>query len=249
MNFDQHLPPPSERRGRFEKLRPTGYALTSFLKPFYKLKQSKNPNAVFLWIPRTGGTSFYNALATKGCPKLRRLEQIQYRFTQSGLITFSHVDYLALLSAGFVKPEFDQHSYKFAIVRNPYDRLVSLFHYFIKHRDLHSKTPFSLFCQFLKNGAIDQIGLFNVNGMSQCQPQVRWLKDGDGKIIADDIGKYETLADSFDMIMGKLGLQAELPHVNSTVHKPYLEYYTPELLKIVGDYYAEDLETFDYPWL
>ena len=249
MNFDLHLPPPSERRGRFEKLRPQGYALTAFLKTVAKAKQRTNKDAVFLWIPRTGGTSFYNALATKGCPKLRRLEQIHYRFPQSGLVTFSHVDYLALVKAGFVKSSFDEAAYKFAIVRNPYDRLVSLYHYFIKQRDLHPKTSFSLFCQFLKEGAIDEIGLFNVNGMSQCQPQVRWLKNKAGKIIADDIGRYETLADSFTNIMSKLGLEAQLPHVNGTKHKPYLEYYTPELLKIVGDYYAEDLEVFDYPRL
>ena len=166
MNLDTYIPPPAKRRGRFEKPRPTGYRLNSFLKPFYRFKQRRNPDAVFLWLPRTGGTSFYKALETFGCPKLRRLEQIQYRFTQSGLITFSHCHYPELLRKGFVSQDFHKRAYKFTIVRNPYDRLVSLYHYMIKQKDIHPKTSFYLFCQLLKEGAIDELGLFNVNGMS-----------------------------------------------------------------------------------
>ncbi|NBB78367.1 MAG: sulfotransferase family 2 domain-containing protein [Verrucomicrobia bacterium] len=246
MNFANYLPPISERRGRFEKLRPARYKMTSFLKHYNSLKQKKKPDAVFLWIPRTGGTSFFKALEKYGCLKLRRLDQIHYHFPQTGLVTFSHCHYPTLLRDGFVSPGFNQRAFKFAVARNPYDRIVSLYHYFVKLGDIHPKTSFRLFCQLLKEDAIDKLGLFNVNGMSQCQPQVNWLKDTHEKLIPDYIGRYETLAVSFSEIMTSLGLRAEMPHVNQTEHKPYLEYYDRELLDIVGDYYAEDFECFNY---
>ncbi len=246
MNFDDYLPPESQRRGRFEKLRPAGYRLTSFARHYQRFVQRNNHDAVFLWVPRTGGSSFYFALCQHGCPKLRRLEQIHYRFPQSGLVTFSHCHYPSLLSTGFVSQAFHQNALKFAIVRNPYDRLVSLYHYFIKQKDLHPKTSFRLFCQLLEEGAIDDIGLFNVNGLSQCQPQAAWLKDDGGALIPDLIGRYEHLDQSFHEIMSKLGVSAALTHKNGTQHRPFMEYYDRELLAIVGDYYAEDFELFNY---
>jgi hypothetical protein len=246
MNLESYLPPRSERRGRFEKLRQTQYQLTAFFKIYYRFKQRGNPDAVFMWLPRTGGTSFFRALENCGCVKLTRLDQIYYRFANAGLVTFSHCHYPSLLSEGFVDKAFDQRAFKFAIVRNPYDRFVSLFHYFIKQRDLHPNVPFHLFVQLLKEGAVDDIGLFNVNGLSQCQPQSKWLTDESGKLIPDYIGRYEALGKSYATIMNKLGLSAALPHINETKHRPYMEYYDPESLKIVEDYYAEDFERFEY---
>jgi hypothetical protein len=249
INLESYIPPRSAQRGRFEKLRVRGYALTWFLKPLRKLINRSQQNAVFLWIPRTGGTSFYTALAKHGCSHHRRIDIIHYRFAQTGLVTFSHADYNALLEHGFVEPQFDETAYKFAIVRNPYDRLISLYHYFIKQRDLHPKTSFSTFCRLLREDAIDDIGIFNVNGMSQCQPQCRWLKDKNGKLIPDYVGKFETLAESYKTIMAHLGIQEELPNINGTVHKPYQEYYSAEDIEIVNEFYREDFEEFGYKYL
>lgn len=238
---------PEKPRGRFEKLRPLGYQLSSFLTPLHAAKLKKQPKAVFIRCPRTGGTSINKALAQIGTPNFRRIDQVKYRFTQQGPVSFSHMDYRKLVREGFVSPEFDREAYKFTVVRNPYSRHVSLFAYYKKFGDLHKNTSFETFTHLLADNAIDDIGLFNVNGMSQSQPQTRWITDENGEIFLDYVGRFETIQQSFEIITAKLGIQTQLPKINTTQHKPYQEYYTPETAEIVYNYYLQDFKTLDYP--
>lgn len=243
---DLHEYLPQHPRGRFEKLRPLGYKLTSFLTPLNASKLKNQRKAVFIRCPRTGGTSINKALAQVGTPNFRRVDQVKYRFTQEGPVSFSHMDYLKLVQEGFVTPEFNKAAYKFTIVRNPYSRHVSLFAYYKKFGDLHQNTSFETFTKLLADNAIDEIGLYNVNGMSQSQPQVRWLTDQNGEIYLDYLGRFETIEESFKIITKELGIETELPNINATKHKPYQEYYTPETTEIVYNYYKEDFQTLGY---
>jgi len=243
---DLHTYIPQHPRGRYEKIRPFGYKLTALYRHFSALKLAKQRKAVFIRVPKTGGTSINKALAEIGCRDFKRIDQIKYRFTQQGPASFSHMDYLKLVEEGFVSPDFNENAFKFTIVRNPYSRLVSLFSYYKKFGDLHQKTSFKTFCHLLQDGAIDEIGLFNVNGMSQCQPQTRWLTDQDEQLFIDYVGRFENLEESFKHIIQELGLNTKLPKVNSTKHSPYQEYYDDETLTIVQEYYKKDFDILNY---
>lgn len=199
-------------------------------------------NAVFLWIPKTGGTTLYSCLPA---PKLKTTSSIRRRFPQRGIVTFGHMDYRALLGEGYVSQHFDKSAFKFSFVRNPYERAVSLFFYLKRAGALGSEESFLSFCRHLVECGCEPIGLYNVRGLSQCNPQVRWIE----RLDMDFIGRVENLADDCQVIFSELGLgMPELPWLNVTNHEYNLwDAYCSESLDMVESYYAEDFEQFNYP--
>jgi hypothetical protein len=199
-------------------------------------------NAVFIWIPKTAGTSIWKAMDT---PKLKSLHLAKHRFTGSGPVTFCHMDYAQLVRDGYVSRAFDESAYKFTFVRNPYDRAVSLFYYMkrIRKRKVDPDISFLDFYRSFKENGFTPIGLYNRKGLSQCNPQVRWTEH----IKLDYIGKLETIDKDTALIMGALGLQyTSVEKMNVTAHPDYAHCYCPESKQLIEDLYREDFETFEY---
>lgn len=206
-----------------------------------------NRDAVFIWIPKSAGTSLYNSLEKLGCPKVKELRFIPKRFAQKGLVTFGHMDYLGLIEAGHVSREFDQRAKKFAIVRNPYDRATSVYFYIRdrhKHFALWHKTPsFEEFLELVEAGFHERIGLYNERGMSQANPQVAWTKG----IALDYIGRVEAMGESIKAISDLLGKEiAEARWDNKGSKPPRAELYDKRTRYLVDKIYDEDFQTFNY---
>ncbi|MGB5589240.1 MAG: sulfotransferase family 2 domain-containing protein [Gammaproteobacteria bacterium] len=199
------------------------------------------PNAVFIWIPKTAGTSIFSLL---NAPKLKSLHLARFRFPNRGIVTFGHMDYAELVRRGTVSRKFDRTSYKFAFSRDPYGRAVSLFYYVKRYQVLDETETFLSFCRRLADGQCDDIGLYNVRGMSQCNPQTRWLRDVD----PDLVGRMDHLEQDSREIARHLRIDYEsTPHLNPTDHGDYRDYYCQESRQIVEDFYAEDFRQLDYP--
>ncbi|ARN73891.1 sulfotransferase family 2 domain-containing protein [Oceanicoccus sagamiensis] len=215
---------------------------------FYRVKNYLSPshgpaNAVFIWIPKNAGTSTFDVLRREaGFLKLKRMPELTSHFKQKGRVSFAHIDYQALRSNGHVSDEFDQTAFKFCFVRDPYERVVSLYHYFLKDERIGGNTTFLEFCQLLKNTEIEPIGLYNYSGLSQCNPQVRWL-DG---MKMDFVGRYEDLEADFTRLAKEFSVVATLPNLNRARFYRLNEYYCAESKAIVEDYYREDFVAFDY---
>jgi len=84
------------------------------------------------------------------------------------------------------------------------------------------------------------------NNVKSFQPQVDWLKDDEGTITIDFIGKFESIRADFEQIRQTIGTRAELPHLNATKRSDYKNYYTDETRQIVESWYHEDIEAFGY---
>lgn len=85
-------------------------------------------NVLFIWLPKVAGTSIFKVLEKYGCQKLKR-KCLYENFENKGWVTFSHVSVLKLLKRKYVDKKFFDSAFKFAFVRNPWDRMVSLYHY------------------------------------------------------------------------------------------------------------------------
>ena len=197
-------------------------------------------NAVFIWIPKTAGTSVYKSL---GAVRRKALPRIKYRFANNGLYTFGHMDYIQLVEQGYVSNAYHESAYKFAFVRNPYDRAVSLFFYLKKVGTISIDETFLSFCRRLNEEGYEPIGLYNVSRLSQCNPQVRWVE----KIKMDFVGKLESIEKDLKTIFDDLGIEeVVLPKLNKSNRSEYSEYYCLESKEIIELLYKEDFQNFGY---
>jgi hypothetical protein len=199
-------------------------------------------DAVFIWIPKTAGTSLRSIIRATALSSLR---QVRYGFANQGTITFGHMDYAQLVKDGYVSESFDRSSFKFAFTRNPYDRVVSLYFYLIVKLEYKKVNSFLEFCRLLKKEGYPPIGLYNVQGLSQCNPQVRWIEN----TRLDYIGKVESLSEDTGEILTRLGLpQTSIPVRNATNHHHYTHYYCKESRQIIEELYKEDFKAFNYTY-
>jgi hypothetical protein len=211
----------------------------------------KEKNVLFIWLPKTAGSSIYHALRKTRykCRKLLNAEkngviELPYSdFTNKGAVTFSHTSIAALIRHGIMQQDFFESSFKFCFVRNPWDRLVSLFFY----RQLDQEYEnFRKFCLDFKDQEVEPIGLFNARLNSQFNDQVSWIINENGRLMVDLIGRFERLEEDFSKICRVLGVRNRLPHRNRSNHTNYREYYDKETIAIVRQRYKRDIEFFGY---
>ena len=210
----------------------------ALLREYQRTRNQKN--IIFIWIPKTAGTSLVKAM---DLTKAKNLHLLRYRFVNRGMVTFGHMDYAALVEKGLVSRKFDTDAFKFAFSRNPYDRAVSLFSFFKKQGKLNQTESFLSFWQRMLDDGYHDIGLYNVRKFSQCNPQVRWIKG----VQIDFLGAFETLETDVARLMDRLNLSNQcLPHLNPSAHGEYRRYYNSESQEIIRKLYSEDFLYFGY---
>jgi hypothetical protein len=67
----------------------------------------------------------------------------------------------------------------------------------------------------------------------------------------DELIRYERLEEDFNRILSKVGVRefVSIPHENATPgKKPFQEYYTPELRRLMEKYIGDQLLQFGYSW-
>ena len=130
--------------------------------------------------------------------------------------------------------------FKFAFVRNPFDRFVSYCAFMLRGGEVFERRPRDVMRHFLFEQPPEQHILF--------QPQASLLVAEDGAtLLTDAIGRVEDMQGSYDAICGRIGIASRpLDRVNSTKRGDYRRYYDPPLIEAVAARYARDLELFGY---
>jgi hypothetical protein len=145
--------------------------------------------------------------------------------------------------------EFDmswKDYFKFSIVRNPWDRLVSTWSDKVQKQWIEHKTSSSGINFFEKYK--DKDYSFFIKDIIPCKEiHIECLSNLIDLNNIDFIGRFENIQKDFDIICDKIGIpQQQLPHRNKTNHKHYTEYYDDETREIVAQKYARDIEYFGY---
>ncbi|MBZ0172508.1 MAG: sulfotransferase family protein, partial [Phycisphaerales bacterium] len=180
--------------------------------------------------PKTAGTSITRALGCEHVGKPHRdIVQIRDALREPVSADPTH--------AGC----FDAY-FKFGFVRNPWDRVVSLFSRKERGREL-GPAGWDEFVEWIEHASDTCVH------PSVHRNQLDWFVDERGEVIADFIGRFENLSADFATICDRLGLPAPaLPHEkkNTAGRKHFSEYYTPAQQDLIAEKFKVDIEHFGY---
>lgn len=192
------------------------------IKPI-PLRQGNNGPFIFIHINKTAGTSIGKAIGLPIKDHLMATEVI----ARIGIDKWNA-------------------AYKFTVVRNPWDKVVSHYEYRRKKNKTQIASRNISFTDWVKMTYGEEKNTFYYNNPRSFQPQVDWLKDIEGKISMDFIGKFESINKDFNHIRDVIGLDATLPHLNASNRVSYQSYYDDETRDIVAHWFREDIEEFGY---
>ena len=174
---------------------------------------------LFIHIPKTAGTSVVSSLS--------KYEGVPHRETH-------------ILPSKYVKNIWEK-LYTFAIIRNPYERMVS---HWLYHTTSNYKGTVFINSGISKN--IDNISF---------EEYVRIVKKIHKTCVnfypetsepIDRILRFENLTEDWNKLCNKIGISCELQNKKATNHVHYSKYYTDLTRKTVKSMYSSDLKKFGY---
>lgn len=204
---------------------------------------------LFVSIPRTGSMSVKHALMPHG------LHAVKYDVGKCNavfdperpLTTFYHAHPVALVAAKIITQAWLDDRTIFTIIRNPWDRMVSLYHYLfgvLKPRHGAIDT-FEDFVVEVTQRPQWPVGPYNWCGLSQASRQVDWV-DG----YPCECLKFEDYSHGAWLKIQEICGVTEtspLPHLGATKRRDdYHWYYTHSLRHMVQDHYAADIDFGGY---
>lgn len=196
---------------------------------------SINKRFLFIHITKTAGTAIEETIEDDSC--ICKRNQIDDR-ERGYLAPLNHLTLREIIRGDFVPDQELEKFFKFAFVRNPWDRVIS--ECFCPHIQL-----IFLDCQDIAE-RIKTVCLFAEEGVGgHCLRQTEFIKPGIFSL--DFIGRYENLEDNMEYVLKKIGLPDRTFTVrNKTERKHYREFYNTETRKLVEKTYEEEIEKFGY---
>lgn len=211
---------------------------------------SPEKNFIFFHVPKAAGTSIHGALGHLDVfHKVRRKDEAARR---------RHALALGLPEAA---AGFRQHTtvrqaievlgreafaryYTFCFVRNPFDAMVSWFHYRLQNAHIHGHAEAASAGSFADYVRAHVAG---PEGRKWVEAQHRYVTDADGRIGVSFVGRLERLAEDFQAVTARLGLKAlVLDQLNQSTHGPWTGFYTRETFAMVAEHAGRDAELFGY---
>jgi len=217
---------------RLSDMAPPGVygVVKSLLDPFPYRRYQDRHRCIFIHIPKNAGTSVIKLL---GGNSGRR----------------DHLTYLIFRKAN--RRKFDSY-FKFAIVRNPWDRATSIYNYlraggngkndrYIASVIADRKMSFQRFIQeYLTPQRLHEHPLF--------RPQHAFVYDVAGTLQVDHLCRFETISDDIAVVKERLKLKGELPFSNRSRSGDYRQFYQDDaqLIDRISELYSEDVDRLGY---
>jgi hypothetical protein len=201
---------------------------------------SEKFKTIFVHIPKTGGQSIEHVFLaehgltweTRAPLLLRKNEDLE-----RGPKRLAHLLAREYVEFGYVATEDFAASFKFTVVRNPYDRTIS------EYRFKKSINP-----DLRKSFRDYVLSLERKNLPRHDEPQSDFVLDASGRMMVDTIIRFENLSSAFaDLTPQIFGRRIELPHVNKSETEMPAEANDPDLRRALYRKYERDFDLFKYP--
>jgi len=202
---------------------------------------------IFVHIPKTAGSSVEASLGIRGVDNHGSVTPSKdILFGSKEFKIFSrifHHDVYQHKSLPQIKRIVGQRIFKeyfkFAFVRNPYDRVVSDYCWHntkMTFKDFLLKQVKPRKNQLLQRGPYDD----------HFYDQHKFICDKKGKILVDFLGRFENLDEDFHKLCRLRRLNLTLGEVNGRKRNHYRTYYDSETKRICYQIYQKDFELFGY---
>jgi len=208
---------------------------------------SRGRKYVFIHIPKTGGTSLAMALEAramkddimlgdtpKALKRRRKVNQVQ----AAGRL-WKHSKLVDLV--GLIDPVEVADLHVVTLVRNPWARLVSYYHWLQKQSFDHGAVERAKamdFSQFVSDTETQSSIKNNSYSSYTSLPNVT---------ISPDFIRLEAFDEDSAAFQAHLGFKLELPHLNSSqAVTDYRTFYTKATQALVAQMCAEDIQKFGY---
>ncbi len=230
---------------------------------------SHHHKCIFVHIPKNAGQSiedvFLNLLDLTWKTRAPLLMRNNDR-PELGPPRLAHLKADEYVRYKYLTQEMFDNYYKFAIVRNPWSRLVSIYKYLGYDNRIDFKS--FLLGEFRKK-IFDSQNWF-------VGPQSDFVYSKEGELLVNYLGRFEDLQNGFDFVSKQIGISpTKLPHINKsernnfivdssnkksiknllnrfcTIKKipsytNYHEYYNKETIECVAQLYQKDIELLGY---
>ena len=190
-------------------------------------------NATFIHMKKTGGTSVTRWL-------LQNTESFKFN---------KHAE------LPYVKKRFKDHGILITVVRNPFDRLISWYHYYIKktkarisavnngYKIKNSKKMQNKYNLEKNTKILEKYNEIGFNGFARnCNFGLQLYNAKQCDIVL----QLENINEDFKQVQDLFGIDVPLPHTNRSSHRGRSELYDEETKEIVYEKYAKDFDYFGY---
>lgn len=196
---------------------------------------------IFIAIPKTATHAFRTALRPHLGPQdweqCVLLEKKFFPVEAFARIGHGHITCQQIQP--FLLPGFWENSLSFCTVRNPYERFVSYCYFINRENRMMQDDPLSTMKRIINDPHSREHILF--------RPQHEFVTDDEGRLMAHNVCKFESLQQDFNQVCDHLNLpQTLLQRVNVTTTPPEQRVFDLELKELVQAVYRRDFELFGY---
>ena len=194
---------------------------TSLVQRLRRYRDRRWPRYVFIHINKTAGSSIEKALD----------------------LPFEHKT--ALQKREELGPSRWRSAFKFSFVRNPWDKVVSHYHYRVKTNQTGMGDGHIDFRDWVLRAYGDHDPRYWDQPM-MFMPQVEWIADANGSLLVDFVGRFEQLDRDFQVVSERIGCGSSLPQTKASRHDRYTAYYDADTRGVVESRFQKDIEAFGY---
>ncbi|HWB19520.1 MAG TPA: sulfotransferase family 2 domain-containing protein [Phycisphaerales bacterium] len=199
---------------------------------------------IFIHVPKAAGTSVQGALNSLGSQPSRCLANRLMigaglkatKWKPTGWQRFGEHATAKHVRSCLGRAQYEMY-FTAAFVRNPWDWLVSRYHY-----DLQTPT-------LRRHERVKQLGslaAFAEYEAAKGSSQHRFVANAQGRVIVNFVGRFERLEEDFDRLCEKLNVDVRLPKLNASNHRPYQAHYNGATRRLVERLFAQDVAMFEY---
>ncbi|MDF1695881.1 MAG: sulfotransferase family 2 domain-containing protein [Saprospiraceae bacterium] len=180
---------------------------------------------VFIHIQRTGGSSLINVLHNKLSANVQIYAQHGNSKSDENYLLDKYKDY-----------------FKFSMVRNPWERMLSWFLLIYKDQLTTMNQSRKQFEQFLHDDLAFAKGdpYFHYN-------QIDYITQENGTFVTDRILRFENYNKEIHCLWDKLAMPKEdIPKMNPSIAVNYSDYYTDQSRRLIEQKCKKDIDFFGY---